>query len=69
MDKKYLKFIKAIEDLRTIIMKSTKQDEVDFLLEALHEKGEAIRKKDIGFWDINGNYKEDYKEITENDIR
>ena len=45
MDKKHLKFIKAIEDLRTIIMKSTKQDEVDFLLEALHEKGEAIRKK------------------------
>jgi hypothetical protein len=45
MDKKQLKFIKAIEDLRTIILKSTKQDEVDFLLEILHEKGEAIRKK------------------------
>lgn len=45
MDKKHLKFIKAIEDLRMIIMKSTKQDEVDFLLEVLHEKGEAIRKK------------------------
>ena len=45
MDKKHLKFIKAIEDLRTIIMKSTKQDEVDFLLDLLHEKGEAIRKK------------------------
>ena len=68
MDKKHIKFIKAIEDLRIIIMKSTKQDEVDFLLESLHEKGEAIRKKDIGFWDINGNYIEDYQEITENDI-
>ncbi len=66
MDKQ-LKFMKAIEDLRTIIMKSTKQDEVDFLLEALHEKGEAIRKKDIGFWDINGNYIEDYQEIDENE--
>ena len=66
MDKQ-LKFMKAIEDLRTIIMKSTKQDEVDFLLEALHEKGEAIRKKDIGFWDINGTYKEDYQEITDLD--
>ena len=67
MDKKHIKFIKAIEDLRTIITKSTEQKEVDFLLEALHEKGEAIRKKDIGCWDINGNYIEDYQEITELD--
>ena len=44
MDKKHIKFIKAIEDLRTII-ESTKDDEVDFLLEALHEKGEAIKKQ------------------------
>lgn len=65
MDKKHLKFITAIEDLRTIITKSTEEKEVDFLLESLHEKGEAIRKKDIGFWDINGNYIEDYQEIDE----
>ena len=45
MDKKHLKFIKAIEDLRTIIMKSTEENEVDFLLESLHEKGEAIRRQ------------------------
>ena len=45
MDKKHIKFIKAIEDLRTIITKSTEEKEVDFLLESLHEKGEAIRKK------------------------
>lgn len=45
MNKNHLKFIKAIEDLRTIMMKSTDEKEVDFLLEALHEKGEAIRKK------------------------
>ena len=67
MDKKQIKFIKAIEDLRTIIMKSESTNEVDFLLEALHEKGEAIRKKDIGFWDINGNYIEDYQDITKLD--
>ena len=67
MDKKHLKFIKAIEDLRTIIMKSTEENEVDFLLEALHDQGEAIRKKDIGFWDINGTYKEDYQKITKLD--
>lgn len=46
MNKNHLKFIKAIEDLRTIMMKSTDENEVDFLLESLHEKGEAIRKKE-----------------------
>ena len=45
MDKKHLKFIKAINDLRTILTKSTDDNEVDFLLETLHEKGEAIRKR------------------------
>jgi hypothetical protein len=43
MDKKHLKFIKAIEDLRTLI-ESTEENEVDFLLEALHDQGEAIRR-------------------------
>ena len=50
---KHLKFIKAIEDLRTIIMKSTEENEVDFLLESLHEKGEAIRRKNDS---INSSY-------------
>lgn len=47
MDKKHLKFITALADLYKVIFKteSTKQDEVDFLLEALHDQGEAIRKK------------------------
>ena len=47
MDKKHTKFITALADLYKVIFKSesTKQDEVDFLLESLHEKGEAIRKK------------------------
>lgn len=67
MDKKHLKFITALADLYKVIFKSESTKEVDFLLEALHDQGEAIRKKDIGFWDINGTYKEDYQEITELD--
>lgn len=65
MDKKVIKFISTLAELYKSKTESTK--EVDFLLEALHEKGEAIRKKDIGFWDINGTYKEDYQEITKLD--
>ena len=45
MDKKHLKFITALADLYKVIFKSESTKEVDFLLEALHEKGEAIRKK------------------------
>ena len=69
MDKKHLKFITALADLHKVIFKSesTEENEVDFLLESLHEKGEALRKKDIGFWDINGTYKEDYQEVDENE--
>lgn len=48
MDKKHLKFITALADLYKVIFKSesTEENEVDFLLESLHEKGEAIRKKE-----------------------
>ena len=67
MDKKHRKFITAPADLYKVIFKSESTKEVDFLLESLHEKGEAIRKKDIGFWDINGTYKEDYQEIDKNE--
>ena len=67
MDNKPIKYITALADLYKVIFKSESTKEVDFLLESLHEKGEAIRKKDIGFWDINGNYIEDYQEITENE--
>lgn len=45
MDKKHRKFITAIADLYKVIFKSESTKEVDFLLKALHEKGEAIRKK------------------------
>jgi hypothetical protein len=39
------KFITALADLYKVIFKSESTKEVDFLLESLHEKGEAIRKK------------------------
>lgn len=45
MDKKHLKFITALADLYKVIFKSESTKEVDFLLEALHDQGEAIRKK------------------------
>lgn len=67
MDKKHLKFITALADLYKVIFKTESTKEVDFLLESLHEKGEAIRKKDIGFWDINGTYIEDYQEVNKYD--
>ena len=66
MDKN-TKFITALADLYKVIFKSESTNEVDFLLESLHEKGEAIRKKDIGFWDINGTYIEDYQEVNKYD--
>ena len=43
MDKKR-KFITALADLYKVIFKSESTKEVDFLLESLHEKGEAIRR-------------------------
>lgn len=44
MDNKYTKFKTALADLHKVIFKSESTKEVDFLLEALHEKGEAIRR-------------------------
>ena len=44
MDKER-KFITALADLYKVIFKSESTKEVDFLLEALHDQGEAIRKK------------------------
>ena len=45
MDYRPRKFITALADLYKVIFKSESTKEVDFLLESLHEKGEAIRKK------------------------
>jgi hypothetical protein len=43
MDKER-KFITALADLYKVIFKSESTKEVDFLLEALHDQGEAIRR-------------------------
>lgn len=43
MDKKVIKFISSLAELYKSKTESTK--EVDFLLEALHDQGEAIRKQ------------------------
>lgn len=43
MDKN-TKFITALADLYKVIFKSESTKEVDFLLEALHDQGEAIRR-------------------------
>ena len=45
MDKKPIKFITALADLYKVIFKSESTKEVDFLLEALHDQGEAIRRE------------------------
>ena len=45
MDDRPRKFITALADLYKVIFKSESTKEVDFLLESLHEKGEAIRKQ------------------------
>ena len=45
MDKKHRIFITALADLYKVIFKSESTKEVDFLLESLHEKGEAIRRQ------------------------
>lgn len=44
MDKKHLKFITALADLYKVIFKTESTKEVDFLLESLHDQGEAIRR-------------------------
>ena len=45
MNNRPRKFITALADLYKVIFKSESTKEVDFLLESLHEKGEAIRRK------------------------
>ena len=42
---------------------------MDFYLDVLEEQANANRKRiaELGFWTENGEYKEDYQEIDEND--
>ena len=44
MDNRPIKYITALADLYKVIFKSESTKEVDFLLEALHDQGEAIRR-------------------------
>lgn len=64
--------ISSLSELyKKILQKESAEFSADFYLDAIAEQAEANKKKlyDIGFWDINGTYKEDYQEIEENDIR
>ena len=59
-----------ISSLSELYKKTLRTESVDFstdfYLDVLAEQAEANKKKlyDIGFWDINKNYIEDYQEIT-----
>ena len=56
---------------KKIFEKESAEFSADFYLDAIGEQAEANKKKlyDIGFWDKNQVYIEDYQEITENDIK
>ena len=62
--------ISSLEELyKKIFEKESAEFSADFYLDAIGEQAEANKKKlyDIGFWDKNNNYIEDYQEITENE--
>lgn len=54
---------------KKIFEKKSAEFSADFYLDAIAEQAEANKKKlyDIGFWDKNQVYIEDYQEITELD--
>ena len=64
--------ISSLSELyKKIFEKESAEFSADFYLDAIGEQAEANKKKlyDLGFWNKQGNYIEDYQEITENDIR
>ena len=64
--------ISSLSELyKKIFEKESSEFSADFYLDAIGEQAEANKKKlyDLGFWNKQGNYIEDYQEITENDIR
>ena len=64
--------ISSLSELyKKIFEKETAEFSADFYLDAIGEQAEANKKRiaDLGFWDKNQVYIEDYQEITENDIR
>ena len=63
-------FISSLSELyKKIFEKESAEFSADFYLDAIGEQAEANKKKlyDLGFWDKNQAYIEDYQEITELD--
>ena len=67
---------KIVSDLAELYKKilhqeSIEENSVDSFLDELEEQAAENKKKivDLGFWTKDGEYKEDYQEVTENDIR
>lgn len=54
---------------KKIFEKESAEFSADFYLDAIGEQAEANKKKlyDIGFWNKQGNYIEDYQDIDEGD--
>ena len=73
MDRMSIKnLISSLSELyKKIFEKESAEFSADFYLDAIGEQAEANKKKlyDIGFWDKNQVYIEDYQEINENDIK
>ena len=62
--------ISSLSELyKKIFAKESAEFSADFYLDVLAEQAEANKKKlvDLGFWTKDGEYKEDYQEITELD--
>ena len=62
--------ISSLSELyKKIFEKESAEFSADFYLDAIGEQAEANKKKlyDIGFWDKNQVYIEDYQELTELD--
>lgn len=66
---------KIISDLAELYKKLFKEESIEYtntvdsFFKDLEQEAEANRKRiaDLGFWTEDGEYKEDYQEIDEND--
>lgn len=62
--------ISSLSELyKKIFEKESAEFSADFYLDAIGEQAKANKKKlyDIGFWDKQGNYIEDYQEVNKYD--
>ena len=62
--------ISSLSELyKKIFEKESAEFSADFYLDAIGEQAEANKKRiaDLGFWDKQGNYIEDYQEIDKNE--